>query len=97
MKIKIENKEYNIDLKKAKSLGLVKEIKPPIIVRQITVDSDEAAVLNVILGHVGGSPYTARGKAESIHFKLNQAFPNFKTDLDLSINSNLKGAIYFVN
>ena len=95
MKIKIENKEFYLKVGEAIQMGVLKEIKQ----FNISVSSEEAAILLKILGHVGGPPSGARGISDNFRKKLLAYFENGATaitDLDLSVEKDLD-AFYFKN
>lgn len=96
MKIKHNGKTYRLNEVEAIKAGIMKELKP-LKSREITITPDEAAVLSIILGQIGGSSDGARGKSDSVSNKIHEAFGSDiieRTDLDLTIHP-VRRLIYF--
>ena len=92
MKIKHNNKDYELNVEKAIKDGYLKEIKYV----NLQLSQDEVAVLYCILGHIGGPPSGTRGCVDSTREKIENLFGDAEpyTDLDLTFTNN-NGAIYF--
>lgn len=66
MKITIENKEYNLDIQRAITAGVLRERKN----FTVSLTENEVAVLLAVLDRVGGAPEGPRGFANSASAKL---------------------------
>lgn len=99
MIIKIDDKDYSLDVQKAKSFGVLHEVRNYVV----TLTENEIAALQVVLAHVGGNPATtARRHTASVVQKLNSlTFEGRdstapRCDMPLAVSKDTRG-IYFLD
>jgi len=88
--ITVDGKNYELNVNRAKDLGVLREVKP--IILELT--TDEAAVLRAVFSGIGGPPSGARGQVDNVARKLYAQAPNSTTDLDLTFVSG-NSSMYF--
>jgi len=93
MKIKHNGKDYELDVEDAIRKGYLVDVTP----KTIELSQDEAAVLYMIMGRIGGNPKNARGCTNSVRAKIWEAFEgNLKSKYNLSMEAPA-GPLYFLD
>ncbi len=95
--VKIDNKDYELNVGAAITRGILTEQKP----LNIQLTPNEVELIKAVLNRVGGNPNGVRGYADSVMSKLRE-LDYIVPDLDFSLETDdakwsLKNYIYFKN